>query len=194
MRENQRLSQKFKLAHTSISYEVADNSSYFRRELPDNEKMKLLDENSPSESGNKISKLPQSPSPTPLCELETRHTSLTFSSLRRQSDRNRNAIFVSYDIWRQESSDSSEALSPCVETKISSSSKHKSLALCRSLPTPPQLTAEYLNRDLPSTPNADDTLVSTNIEIVVPPGTPKSQMPSRARNREDQQRTYASFF
>ena len=283
-----RLSQKnVKPLHIPGLHEAADNSSYFLRELPDNGKVELLDENSPSGSGNKILEMPQSPSPTPLCELGTRHTSLATSSLRRQSDRNRNAIFVSHGIWRQESSDSSGALkeAPCVETKISASPRPKSLGSGRSLPMRPQLTAKYLDRALPSTPNSDSTVVSptkisssspvsgadcarslssrtsidtsdsgtappnvtldmiwkdydmsweshrrpkpsllsscstdikimmenevvdrqmreypsvssisTDIEIVVPPGAPTSQIPSRARSREDRRRTYASFF
>lgn len=288
------LSEKAKPLNVSEIHEAADNSSYFRGELPDNGKVELfdngkvelLDGNSPSGSGNKISEMPQSPSPTPLFELGTRHTSLATSSLRRQSDRNRNVILVNTDIWRRESSDSSGPLkeTPCVETKISSSPRHKSLEFDRSQPSPPQLTPEYLNRALPSTPNSDSTMVSptktssfspvsatnrvqslssmtsidshdsglgspetaldsiwkdydmsweshrrpapslfssrsTNIkimmtaevtdrqvreypsmssispdiEIVVPPGTPESQIPSRTRSREDQRRTYASF-
>lgn len=290
------LSEKVKPVHVSGLHEAADNSSYFRGELPDNDngrvelfdngKVELLDGNSPSGSGNKISEMPQSPSPTPLFELGTRHTSLATSSLRRQSDRNRNVILVNTGIWRRESKDSSGALkdTPCVETKISSSPRHKSLELDRSLPTPPQLTPEYLNRALPSTPDSDSTMlsptktsssspvfatnrvqslssvtsidscesgigspgtaldsiwkdydmswesqrrqelslfsststdikimmsaevtdrqvrehpsmssISTDIEIVVPPGTPASQIPSRARSCEDQRRTSGSF-
>lgn len=154
-----RISQEIKPVYVSGLHEADTNSLSFQRELPDSGKVELLDGNSPSGSGNKISEMPQSPSPTPLCELGTRHTSLATSSLRRQSDRNRNVIFYSTSIWRRESSDSSGALkeSPCVETKISSSPRPKSLETARSLPTPPQLTPEYLNRALPSTPDSDST-------------------------------------
>ena len=269
--------------------EADSNSIYFQRELPDSgkvelpdrEKVELLDGNSPSGSGNEISEMPHSPFTTPLFELGTKHTSRATSSLRRQSDLNRKAIFVSTGIWCRESSDSSGALKevPCVETKISSSPRHKSLELGRSLPTPPQLTHAYLNRELPSTPDSDSTQVSltktssssplsgTNrlrrmssrtsvtsahsgsvsshtplemiwkyydmswesnsqqeppplksckiimpsadrqmreypslssiskdIEMVVPPGTPESQIPRTARQREDERRTHDNFF
>ena len=151
----------FKPAEFTPVHEMDNNSLYLQRELPDSGKVELLDENSPSGSGNEISEMPQSPTPVPLCELGTRHTSIATSTLHRQSDRNRNAIFVKTGISRQ-SSESSEALkeSPCVETLISSSPRHKSLNHDRPLPTPPQRTPEYLNRALPSIPNSDHTQTS----------------------------------
>ena len=125
------------------------------RELPDSGKVELLDGNTPTGSGNEISEMPQSPSPAPLFELGTRHTSIATSSLRRQSDRNRNAIYVKTGILH-ESSDSSAVLkeSPCVETVISSSPGHKSV---EPLASPPQWTPEYLNRALPSIPSSEST-------------------------------------
>ena len=142
--------------------ELLDDSVQIRGELPDSGKVELLDGNSPSGSGHKMAEMAQSPSPTPLYELGTRHTSLATSSLRRQSDLNRKAIYVSTGIWRRESSDSSGALkeAPCVETKITSSPRHKSVELGRPLPTTPELTSEYLNRALPSPPTSDSTQVS----------------------------------
>ena len=112
----------------------------------------------PSGSGNEISEMPQSPKSAALYELGTRHTSVATSPSRRQSDRNRNAIFIKTGILR-ESSDSSEAPkgSLCVETKITSSPRHKSMDLSRPLPTPPQRTLEYLNRALPSPPSSNRT-------------------------------------
>ena len=266
-----RFSQEVK-AHISGVHEADNNSLQSPRELPDNGKVELLDGNSPSGSGHRIAEMAQSPSPTPMCELGTRHTSLATSSLRRQSDQNRKAIFVHTGIWRRESSDSSGALkeTPCVETKISSSPRHKSVELGRSLPTTPQLTPEYLNRALPSPPTSDSTRVSltksnsfsptstatsitsahsgTNppdtamdmiwedydmswetiprrpepslvdikimmpaearrmireyaslssmspgMEMVIPPGTPKSRIPSPARSRADERRTHDNF-
>ena len=155
-------SQEVKPTHISGLHEADSNSLYNQRELPDSGKVELLDENTPSGSGNNISEMPQSPSPAPLCELGTRHTSIATSSLRRQSDRNRTAIFVSTGIWRRESSDSSGALKqfPCVETRISASPRRKSLGASRSPPTPPQWTPEYLNRALPSIPNSESTQIS----------------------------------
>lgn len=255
--------------------ELLDDSLHFRGELPDNGKVELLDGNSPSGSGHKMAEMAQSPSPTQLYELGTRHTSLATSSLRRQSDLNRKAIYVSTGIWRRESSDSSGALkeAPCVETKITSSPRHKSVELGRSLPTTPELTPEYLNRALPSPPTSDSTQVSPtksnsfsptsiassvtsahsgsappdttidmiwedydmswetspgrrepslfdikimmpadpvvkkhmirhyaslssmsrDMEKVVPPGTPKSQIPSPARIRRDERRAHDNF-
>ena len=160
--DNNSLQSRRELADNGI-LELLDDSLYLRGELPDNGKVELLDGNSPSGSGHKMAEMAQSPSPTPLCELGTRHTSLATSSLRRQSDLNRKAIFVSTGIWRRESSDSSGALkeTPCVETKISSSPRHKSVELGRPLPMTPQLTPEYLERKaLPSPPASDSTQVS----------------------------------
>lgn len=127
--------------------ELLDDSLSSRKELPDSGKVELLDGNSPSGSGHQMAEMAQSPSPTPLCELETGHTFLATSSPRRQSDMNRKAIYVRTGISRRESSDSSGALkeTPCVETRIFST---------------PQLTPEYLNRALPSTPTSDSTELS----------------------------------
>lgn len=165
-------SQDIKPANLSALHEIDNNSLYQHRELPDSGKVELLDGNSPSGSGNEISEMPQSPTPVPLCELGTRHTSIATSTLHRQSDRNRNAIFVKTRISR-DNNDSSGVLSgsPCVETRISSSPGrksldldrspgHKSLDLDRPLPTPPQRTPEYLNRALPSIPSSDSTEIS----------------------------------
>ena len=172
-----RYSQDLKPANISALHEIDNNSLYLHRELPDSGKVELLDGNSPSGyelpdsgkvelldgnspsgSGNEISEMPQSPTPVPLCELGTRHTSIAASTLHRQSDRNKNAIFVETGISR-ESNESSEGLkeSPCVETIISSSPKQKSLNLDRPLPTPPERTPEYLNRALPSIPSSENT-------------------------------------
>ena len=172
-----RYSQDLKPANISALHEIDNNSLYLHRELPDSGKVELLDGsspsgyelpdsgkvelldgNSPSGSGNEISEMPQSPTPVPLCELGTRHTSIATSTLHRQSDRNKNAIFVETGISR-ESNESSEGLkeSPCVETVISSSPKQKSLNLDRPLPTPPERTPEYLNRALPSIPSSENT-------------------------------------
>ncbi|CAD6593051.1 MAG: hypothetical protein ASARMPREDX12_006678 [Alectoria sarmentosa] len=160
--ESPRFSQDLKPANLSALHEIDNNSLYEHRELPDSGKVELLDGNSPSGSGNEISEMPQSPTPAPLYELGTRHTSIATSTGHRQSDRNRYAIFVRTGI-SLESSDSSGALkeSPCVETVISSSPRHKSLNLDRPLPTPPERTLEYLNRALPSIPNSDSTQISS---------------------------------
>ena len=157
-----RFSQDLKPANLSALHEIDNNSLYEHRELPDSGKVELLDGNSPSGSGNEISEMPQSPTPAPLYELGTRHTSIATSTGHRQSDRNRYAIFVKTGI-SLESSDSSGALkeSPYVETVISSSPRHKSLNLDRPLPTPPERTLEYLNRALPSIPNSDSTRISS---------------------------------
>ena len=154
---------EIKAIQISGVWEADNNQLFFQTELPDNGKVELLDGNSPSGSGNKISEMPQPPSPAPLFELGTRHTSLATSSLRRQSDRNRNAILVSNGLYQRESRDSSGALKdiPFVETRISASPRHKSVELGVSLPTPPPpLTPEYLNRALPSTPDSDSTQIS----------------------------------
>ena len=174
--DNNSLQSRKELADNG-KVELLDDSLYLRGELPDNGKVELLDENSPSGSGHRMAEMAQSPSPTPLFELGTRHTSLATSSLRRQSDLNRKAIFVSTGIWRRESSDSSGALkeTPCVETKISSSPRHKSVELGRSLPATPELTPEYLNRALPSPPTSDSTQVSpTKSNSFSPPSTATS--------------------
>ena len=157
-----RFSQDIKPANLSALHEIDNNSLYLQRELPDSGKVELLDGNSPSGSGNEISEMPQSPAPAPLCELGTRHTSVATSTLRRQSDRNRNAIFVQTGIFRRESRDSSGALkeSSCVETVISSSPRHKSLNQNRLLPSPPERKPDYLNRALPSVPSSDSTPIS----------------------------------
>ena len=157
-----RVSKEIKPAHISSLHEADSNSLYNQRELPDSGKVELLDEHSPSGSGNNISEMPQPPSPAPLCELGTRHTSIATSTLRRQSDRNRTAILVSTGIYRRESSDSSGALKqfPCVETRISASPRRKSLDANRPPPTPPRLTPEYLNRALPSPPSSESTQIS----------------------------------
>ena len=146
-------------ANLSALHEIGNSSS--PGELPDSGKVELLDGSSPSGSGNEISEMPQSPTPVPLCELGTRHTSIATSTLHRQSERNRYAIVVQTGSLR-ESSDSSRALkeSPCVETVTSSSPGHKSLNLDRPLPTPPEKTADYLNRELPSIPSSDSTQIS----------------------------------
>lgn len=274
--ESPRLSQDVKPANISALHEIGNSGSYLPGELPDSGKVELLDGNSPSGSGNEISEMPQSPTPVPLCELGTRHTSIATSTLNRQSERNRYAIVVQTGILR-ESSDSSEGLkeSPRVETVISSSPRHKSLNLDRPLPTPPKETADYLNRALPSIPSSDSTQISptktrssslssrtsvaysdpeiappdtsldmiwkdydmsweshrrqepsllslsskniqimivpeaaerqmrehpslsslsTDVEIVVPPGTPKSQIPSSPHSREGERTTRENFF
>ena len=146
--------------HIPGVHEADNNSLYLKRELPDSGKLELLDQASPSGSGNEISEMPQSPSPTPLCELGTRHTSLANSSLRRQSDRNRTAIFVSTGMYRRESSDSTGALkgSSYVETRITSSPRRTPQESAGSSPTPSQLTPEYLDRKaLPSLPTSSST-------------------------------------
>lgn len=159
-----RSSEEIKPSNISALHEVDNNSLYLQRELPDSGKVELLDENSPSGSGNEISEMPQppAPAPVPLCELGTRHTSVATSTLYRQSDRSRYAIVVKTGIFR-EIRDSSGAVkkSPCVETVISSSPRHKA-SLDRPLPTQPERTLEYLNRALPSTPSpsSDSTQVS----------------------------------
>ena len=160
--ESPRFSQDIKPANLSALHEIDNNSLYLQRELPDSGKVELLDGNSPSGSGHEISEMPQSPAPAPLCELGTRHTSFATSTPRRQSDRNRNAIFVETGISRRESSDDAGVLkeSPCVETVISSSPRHKSLNRDRQLPKPSEWSPEYLNRALPSIPSSDSTQVS----------------------------------
>ena len=152
--------------HPYISgIQEADNSS-LRRELPDTGQptMELFDKDSPSGSANKIVEMPmpESPSPTPLYELGTRHTSRATSSVRTQSDRNKAVIYVSTGIVRRETSDSSGRLkeSPRVETKISSSPEHKSLSPSRPIPTRRPLTKAYLARALPPTPKSSSTRTS----------------------------------
>ena len=160
--DNNSLQSRKELADNG-KVELQDDSVYLRGELPDNGKVELLDGNSPSGSGHTMAEMAQPPSPTPLFELGTRHTSLASSSLRHQSDLNRKAIFISTGICRHESSDSPGALknTPRVETKISASPRHKSVELGRSLPTTPQLTPEYLERKaLPSPPASDSTQLS----------------------------------
>lgn len=154
-------SQDYKPANISALHEIDDNTLYSQRELPDSGKVELLDGSSPSGSGNEISEMPQSPTPAPLCELGTRHTSIASSILRKQSDRNRCAIIVKNGILR-ESVDSSRALkaAPCVETVISSLPRCKPLNLDRPLPTPPEQTFKYMNRALPSIPNSDRPQIS----------------------------------
>ena len=157
-----RFSQDIKPANLSALHEIDNNSLYLQRELPDSGKVELLDGNSPSGSGNAISEMPQSPAPGPLFELGTRHTSAANSTLHRQSDRDRNAIFVQTGFSRRESSDSSGALkeSSCVETKISSSPRHNSLNQNRPLSSTPERKFEYLNRALPSIPSSDSTQIT----------------------------------
>lgn len=99
-----------------------------------------------------------------LCRVPitgTRHTSISNSTLHRRSDANRYKIFVSTDILR-ESSDGSgvPTESPCVETTISSSLRHKSPDLSHALQTPPQHKSLYMNRPLPSIPNSNSTQIS----------------------------------
>ena len=149
------LPQDVKPANLSAVHEIDDNTLYFQRELPDSGKVELLDESSPSGSGNNILEMPHSSEPAPLAELGTRHTSIASSNLRRQSDRNRRAIIVKTGILR-ESVDSASVLnaSAFVETVISSSPRHKSL---NTSPERPQWTPEYLNRALPSIPSSDST-------------------------------------
>ena len=165
-------SQDIKPTNISALHEIDNNSLYQHRELPDSGKVELLDGNSPSGSGNEISEMPQSPTPVPLCELGSGHTSLATSTLHRQSDRNKNAIFVKTRISRDNhDSSGAQSGSPCVETRISSSPGRKSLDLNRSpelkpshlnrpLPTPPQRTLDYLNRALPSIPSSNSTDIS----------------------------------
>ena len=156
-----RFSQEVKPADSLAVHEIDNNSISLHRELPDSGKVELLDANAPSGSGNEISEMPQSPTPAPLCELGTRHTSVATSTLNKQSDRNKYGIVVKTGIFR-ESKDSSGAVrkSPCVETVISSSPRHKSPELERPSPTPPKRTLEYLNRALPSIPSSDSTQIS----------------------------------
>ena len=152
-------SPEIKPANLSALHEIDNNSLLRFRELPDSGKVELLDGTSPSGSGNQISEMPQSPTPAPLCELGTRHTSIAASSLNRQSDRTKHGILVKTGILR-ESRDSSEPSlkeSPCVGTVISSSPKNKSQVQDRPLRTPPERTPEYLNRALPSIPSSDST-------------------------------------
>lgn len=157
--DNNSLLQYRELSDGAALHE-ADNNSLLRfRELPDNGKVELLDGTSPSGSGNQISEMPQSPTPAPLCELGTRHTSIATSILNRHSDRTKHGIVVKTGILR-ESRDSSEPSlkeSPHVETVISSSPRHKSQVSDRPLRTPPERTREYLNRALPSIPSSDST-------------------------------------
>lgn len=156
-----------KPSNLSALHEIDNNSLQRFKELPDSGKVELLDGNSPSGSGNQISEMPQSPTPVPLCELGTRHTSVATSTLNRQSDRNRHAIFVKTGILRESRDSSDPALreSPCVETVISSSPKHKAQVLDRPLRTPHERTPEYLNRALPSIPSSDSTQVSPTKSI-----------------------------
>ena len=156
-------SPEIKPANLSALHEIDNNSLVQFRELPDSGKVELLDENSPSGSGNQISEMPQSSTPVPLYELGTRHTSIATSTLNRQSDRTRQGIFVKHGILRESRDSSDPALkeSPCVETVISSLPRHNSQGLERSLRTPPERTLEYLKeKALPSIPSSDSTEVS----------------------------------
>ena len=161
-----RSSQDVKPHHISGVHEADNNDFYGLREFPDTGKVELLDRNAPSGSGNKILEMPQSPSPAPLCELGTRHTSIATASLRRESDKNRATnIIVSTSISQREtshsSSDSNE--SPRIETRISSSPEKPPPPLVpgRPLAMPRRMTLkEYLDRDLPSTPDSDSTQTS----------------------------------
>lgn len=286
--EPPKFSQDIKPENPSTPHEIDNNSMYQQVELPDTGRVELLVGKSPSGSDKEMAEMPQSPTPVPTYELGTRHTSIATSTLHRQSDRIRNAIYVRNGFSRQ-SGDSFSALkeSPCVETVISSSPRHESLDLERPLPTPPERTAEYLNRALPSIPNSESTQISptktsssgrfsvtnclhslssrtsttfsdsgtdpldnsldmvwndydmsweshhrqepslsslsrsstnieimilpevagrqirrhpslsslpTEIEIVVPPGTPKSQIPNSPRSRTEERRTQGNFF
>lgn len=178
--DNDSLQSRRELADNG-KVELLDESLCVPGELPDNGKVELLDGNSPSGSGHQMAEMAQSPSPTPLYELGTRHTSRASSSLRQQSDLNRKAIFISTGICRHESSDSPGALkeTPCVETRISSSPRHKSIELGRSLSTTPQLTPEYLERKaLPSTPTSDSTQASPTKSSSFSPTSPATSISS----------------
>ena len=149
------LPQDVKPADLSEIHEIDDNTFYSQRELPDSGKVELLDKSAPSGSGNNILEMAHTSEPAPLCELETSHTSIASSNLRRQSDRNKRAIIVKTGI-RRESVDSASVLNApaFVETVISSSPRHKSP---NTSPERPQWTPEYLNRALPSIPSSDST-------------------------------------
>lgn len=164
-----RSSEEIKPSNISALHEVDNNSLYLQRELPDSGKVELLDENSPSGSGNEISEMPQppAPAPVPLCELGTRHTSVATSTL---SDTALDMIWEDYDMsW-----ESPRGHQPSL---LSLSSKNIEIRIQPD-------GAERGMREYPSLSS-----LSTDKEIVVPPGTPNSQIPSSPISQEAEPRT-----
>lgn len=120
---------------------------------------------STDESGSTSSSISLEASGTDdFCRVPTlgaRSTTIGNSTLHRQSDGNRYEIFVSTDMSREVSDSFGKlAKSSCVETRISSSPKHKSLDLNRPLPSSPQRNSLNLPPPWPSIPNLNKTHMS----------------------------------
>lgn len=137
------------------------------RELPDSGKAELLDEHSPSGSGKDISEMAQALPPV-VHELRTTRSSKEPSMVHIGS---KAGIFISTNLSRKSwtSIDSSDG-TPRIETVISSSPWHSSLALAKSsvhsFNTEREILASYsrksldLDRSLPPTPISESPQVS----------------------------------
>lgn len=118
-----------------------------------------------NESGNTNSFIAREASKTDgICRgpiLGINPTPFANSTLHRQSDGNKYEIRVSTDMSREISDSSSTSpQSPCVETRISSSAKHKSVDLNRPLPILPQRNSLNSPPPFPSIPKSNNAHLS----------------------------------
>lgn len=154
--------------HTICSVREIDNNSTVGeiRELPNNEKYELQDEQSPSGSGNKISEMANALQPVAY-ELRTQRSSM--EKLMMEANRSSTyKIFKSTKISRKsQSSVGSVGGTVCVETVISVSSQQSmSQSPTASSRARSEIYASYirkspdLDRSLPPTPISESPMVS----------------------------------
>lgn len=136
------------------------------RELPDNGKAELLDENFPSGSGKDISEMGQAPPPV-VHELRTTRSSKDHAMVQIGK---KGGIFVSTKFSRKswtsiESSDGT----PCIETLISSSPWHSNLILDKSsvhsFDIEKEILASYRRKSLNLQRSLPPTLISESPQV-----------------------------
>ena len=131
------------------------------RELSDSGKAELLDETSPSGSGNEISEMSDNlPIPTVVHELRTHHSSVEERAIQRLNAKN---VYVFTRISQKSwTTIQSRTGTPCVETMISAS--------IRTSTTKEEIYQSYIRkplnlmRSLPATPISDSPQVSPTVE------------------------------
>lgn len=138
------------------------------RELPDNGKVELLDEHSPSGSGNEIQEMAES-LPTVIHELRTNRSSTEQSIIQPQNTNRYKILMATRISTKSLTSVESSDTTPCVETVIRASPRLTSLDMDRSSPGPSKVEEIYscylrnsldLDRSLPPTPISESPQVS----------------------------------